>query len=111
MMNNIKWAAWGVIELDNPERFDRIQRRNFLKKVHAELAEKGFKLQIGGSKTNPWYSVNLATDTSAKARHVSAGKDAFKKVCAWVLEQLGEDTHGYAEVETVAHEKVVTLGN
>lgn len=91
-MNHIKWAAWGVVELDNPERFDRQQRRNFLKKVHAELALVGYKLHIGGSKTNPWYCAERL-ESGKNDKHVSAGKDAFKKVCTWVLEQLGEVAH------------------
>jgi hypothetical protein len=95
-MNHIKWAAWGVVELDNPERFDRIQRRNFLKKVHAELAPHNMKLSIGGSKINPWYAVSMFAEIevgSTPPKTVVAGKDAFKKICVWVLEQLGEDAH------------------
>lgn len=85
-MNHIRWAAWGVIELDGG-KFDRQQRRNYLKKVHAELAELGYSLHPGGSTNTPYYMI---MHVSALPKHTAAGKDAFKKVCAWVLERVGD---------------------
>jgi hypothetical protein len=35
-MNNIRWVAWGVVEVDGV--MDRQQRRSILRKIRAELA-------------------------------------------------------------------------
>jgi len=90
-MNHIKWAAWGVVDLDGAKpdgkpNFDRQQRRNYLRKVRAELEELKYVLQPGGSTTTPWY---MATSEATGAKKAFAGTGAFSKVCAWVLDQLG----------------------
>jgi len=89
-MNLIRWAAWGTI---NIETLDRQQRRNYLKKVRAELAEKGYSLQPGGSTQRPWYMVTKDGEEGQNNKQIAAGEGAFSKVCAWVLEHTGEAAH------------------
>jgi len=84
-MNHTKWAAWGVVDL---EALDRQQRRNYLKKVRDELAARDLELHSGGSTKTPFYAINYAAKD--KPSQCYAGVDAFKKICAWSLEQLGE---------------------
>ena len=103
-MNCIRWAAWGVVDIENipsdqTTGGNRQARRSYLKKVHAELATVGMKLHIGGSAANPWYCVEYNVETAKVAKQVCAGKDAFKKICTWVLEQIGDHTQqGDADV-------------
>lgn len=95
-MNHIRWAAWGVVDIEHMptdmapgKGTQRQARRNYLKKVHAELAELGYSLHPGGSTNTPYYMV--MHDLTAN-KHTAAGQDAFKKVCAWVLEKVGDHT-------------------
>jgi hypothetical protein len=100
-MNHIRWAAWGVIDI---EALERMQRRNYIKRARAEMAEKGIVLSCGGSTQTPWYSITLPTAKgeplnkmpgaakpgekgNAKA---AGGKGAFKVVCEWLLEEIGD---------------------
>ena len=96
-LNHVKWAAWGVVDI---ERLERMQRRNYIKRARAELAFKGIELKCGGSKTTPYYAVQPVevTETSPlkAVSHTAAGVDAFKKVCAHavsVLEPQGVTHH------------------
>jgi hypothetical protein len=91
-MNHIRWAAWGVI---NIEALDRMQRRNYIKRTRAELAKKGITLSSGGSKSVPWYSISLPRAEGAppekKAdKGVAGGEGAFRNVCVWLLKELGD---------------------
>lgn len=81
-MNHIRWAAWGVIDI---EAFDRMQRRNYIKRTRKELEPLGVVLNCGGSTAQPFYQMKLSTDTKGYG-----GKDAFRKACAWALQQLGD---------------------
>lgn len=105
-MNHIRWVGWRVIELDNGT-FDRMQRRNFIKRMRAELKELGAELHCGGSTQSPWYSIEIpigspmwskiSTGTTVDEKlkvlkHSAGGKDALNKVCAWFLNKIG-DTH------------------
>jgi hypothetical protein len=108
-MNHIRWAAWGVVDI---EALERMQRRNYIKRSREQLAAVNIKLECGGSTQTPHYLVSLPTPlveikmghggaakTLEKAEgHAAAGKDAFKKVCTWVLQKT-EDK------ENTAHER------
>ena len=87
-MNHIRWAAWGVVDI---EALERMQRRNYIKRARVELAEKNITLNCGGSTQTPWYAVVLlTTDGKTVPKHAAGGKDAFKKVCEWLLKELGD---------------------
>jgi hypothetical protein len=99
-VNNIRWAAWGVIDIENipsdqTTGGNRQARRSYLKKVHEQLQPLGLRLHIGGSAQNPWYCVESLK--GEKFKHVSAGKDAFKKICAYILEQVGDTANERSE--------------
>lgn len=85
-MNHIRWAAWGVIDID--AMLDRIQRRNYIKRARKELADIGAVLHCGGSTQVPWYRIVLSKEKD-KA-FVVAGEDAFKKISAWLLQEIGD---------------------
>lgn len=85
-MNHIKWAAWSVI---NIEALDRQQRRNYLKKVHAELEPVGIQLHVGGTKEKPYYLVTVSADPTKKIHAYREGH-AFADACKAVLEFAGE---------------------
>ncbi len=90
-MNRIRWAAWGVVDI---EKLERMQRRNYIKAVRAELAEKRIELVCGGSTQTPYYAMILPTaDGKTIPKQTAAGVDAFKRICAWLLLQLGEEPH------------------
>jgi hypothetical protein len=102
-MNHIRWVGWGVIDIDNQEAFDRMQRRNFIKRMRSDLEPFGVALHAGGSTVNPWYSIEIGVGTALRSRlpkgddkpikHAAGGKDALKKVCAWFLDTIGEHEH------------------
>jgi len=92
-MNHIRWAAWGVIDIekipsDHTSGGNGQARREYLKKVRQELSELNMILHVGGSKNIPWYGIGLRGED--KTMGVKAGDDAFKKLCAWVLEHVGD---------------------
>lgn len=95
-LNHVKWAAWGVVDI---ERLERMQRRNYIKRARAELAFKGIELKCGGSKGVPFYAVagtNTPMETTtfgSKGRHTAAGADAFKKICVHAVSMLEPDAH------------------
>lgn len=94
-LNHVKWAAWGVIDI---ERLERMQRRNYIKRARAELASKGFELKCGGSKGVPFYalaeaSTPMETTAFGGKGHTAAGADAFKKICARAVSMLEPDAH------------------
>jgi len=94
-MNRVRWAAWGVVDI---EKLERMQRRNYIKAVRVELAAKNITLDCGGSTASPYYAITLpTTDGKTTPKHTAAGEGAFKKVCAWLLEQLGEEAHERSE--------------
>lgn len=80
-MNNVKWAAWGVVDI---EALERMQRRNYIKKVRAELAKHGATLDCGGDKVSPFYLVHIRDDLDYHAR----GDGAFREVMQNALETL-----------------------
>lgn len=89
-MNHLRWPAWGTIEIDNPEQFDRMQRRNYLRRVREELKDGPVTLHMGGSKHNPFYIATIQLDSGVQKKQAIGGKDAFKKICAWILTELEE---------------------
>jgi hypothetical protein len=101
-MNRVRWAAWGVVDI---EKLERMQRRNYIKAVRAELAEKNITLECGGSTQTPYYQIILPAPNGQLGvrydqtipKQAVAGENAFKKVCAWLLLQLGEDNHERSE--------------
>jgi hypothetical protein len=44
-LNHMKWAAWGVIDI---EKLERMQRRNYINAVREELKLHGCALECGG---------------------------------------------------------------
>jgi len=87
-MNHVRWAAWGVIDI---ETLERMQRRNYIKRTRAELSKDNITLSCGGSSNNPWYAIILPTpDGRTIPQHAVGGEDAFKKVCGWLLKELGD---------------------
>lgn len=100
-MNHTKWVGWGVV---NVEALDKQQRRVYLKKIRAELAERGMQLHPGGSTQVPWYRITRVGNgpETAKVEETIAGEDALKKICAWALIELGEVQGEHDGVERVA---------
>lgn len=89
-MNHLRWAAWDVIKLDGGA-FDRQQRRVYLDKVRKELEVHRLILQPGGSTKTPHYVVTSYDVQRGKPIcHTTGGTDAFKRICAWILEHTGE---------------------
>ena len=87
-MNRVRWAAWGVIDI---EKLNRLQRRDYIKAVRGELAEKSITLECGGTTTKPYYQIILpTTDGKTVPKQAMGGDDAFRKVCVWLLSHLGE---------------------
>ena len=94
-MNRVRWAAWGVV---NIEALERMQRRNYIKAVRNELMEQKILLDCGGSTKTPYYQFVLpTTDGKTIPKYTAAGPDAFKKVCVKLLERLGEAAHERGE--------------
>lgn len=90
-LNHVKWAAWGVVDI---EALERMQRRNYIKRARAELHAAGLKLECGGSKTTPYYAVVAVDDEVKKVtRQIAAGADAFKKICAHAVGMLEPEAH------------------
>lgn len=93
-MNHIRWAAWGVVDIekiasDLTTGGNGQARRNYLRKVREELKALKMQLIVGGSAVKPWYSVVKQDDK----KHVAAGDNAFKAVCTWVLNEIGDTAH------------------
>jgi len=86
-MNHIRWAAWGVVDI---EALERMQRRNYIKRSRIELDEKGIVLSCGGSTHTPWYSIKIPTPDGKGNIKAAGGREAFKQVCEWLLKELGE---------------------
>jgi len=91
-MNHIRWVAWGTIDVDGT--MDRQQRRNYLRKIRAELTEIRCGFTIGGNKRTPWYGITYTREDGAQKRQACAGTDALKKVCAWLLLEVGDHERG-----------------
>jgi hypothetical protein len=86
-MNHVRWVAWGVIDV---EAMDRIHRRNYLKRLRKELPA-GIRLESGGVKGAPWYKMERDQPSGAQTKtHAAAGMDALKKVCTWLLLEIGD---------------------
>jgi len=87
-MNHIRWVAWGVIDVDGT--MDRQQRRNYLRKIRAELHELRCGFTIGGNKRSPWYAIHRNKDDGTIKKQAYAGENALKKACAWLLLEVGD---------------------
>lgn len=89
-MNHLRWVAWGVVNPDDAGSFDRIQRRNYIKRMRGDLKEIGAVLNCGGSTKQPWYQISLKPLGVEPRSKAVGGEDAFKKVCQWALQELGD---------------------
>ena len=87
-MNRIRWAAWGVVDI---EALDRQQRRNYIKAVRKELEAYSAVLHCGGSTKNPWYRISVGADANTAAYVSANAKGAFKNVCVWAVTIIGDD--------------------
>lgn len=76
---HIKWAAWGVI---NIEKLERMQRRNYIKRARSEADSIGWELSCGGSTRSPHY--RLASKEGSHI-HSKVGDGAFASVCSALL--------------------------
>ncbi len=85
-MNHVRWVAWGVIDL---EKLERMQRRNYIKKIREDVTPLGIVFEPGGVKATPWYRVTLPIALKgAEKQHAVAGADAARKVCQWLLMEI-----------------------
>lgn len=97
----IRWAAWGVMDI---EVLQREPRRNYLMSVRAELATRGYKLECGGTMTQPYYRIyldhvdaNSAGATPWSVTSSTAVKDAFMHVCRnFLMREDPEHANGSA---------------
>lgn len=91
-MNHVRWIAWGVIDL---EALERMQRRNYIKKIRSDLAPLNITFESGGVNKNPWYQIVLPTkDGKTVPKKAFGGMDAARKVCQWLLMELNEHVGG-----------------
>lgn len=91
-MNHIRWVAWGVIDVDGT--MDRQQRRNYLRKIRSELTEMHCEFTIGGNKRTPWYAIHRNLDDGTAKKQHCAGDGALKRICAWLLLEVGDHERG-----------------
>lgn len=101
-LNRMKWAAWGVIDI---EALDIQQRNNYINHVRQELAQHGCILECGanraqGRSRGMFYRIaKLAPPAAAGERPktewqevTSWGTDnAFQRICLKVLQRLDPD--------------------
>jgi hypothetical protein len=93
-MNRLKWAAWGVIDI---EKLERMQRRNYINHVREELKQHGCTLECGGGRAGPYYRVykqrvhgDLEWSVLTTPHERQAG-NAFSRVCYKALVKLDPD--------------------
>lgn len=95
-LSYLRWAAWGVVDI---EALERMQRRNYINHVREELKLHGMQLEVGGSANAPYYRVFCyAAPTGAGEKPklewqgtsaTSAFKQhAFKAVCLAALTRI-----------------------
>lgn len=84
-MNHVRWVAWGVIDPDDHEKFDRQQRRNYLNEVTKQLEDAGVEFHQGGNRCLPWYKVKVGSKDKA-----FGGRPALRSACVFVLTELGD---------------------
>lgn len=97
-LSRLRWAAWGVI---NVEVLERVQRRNFINHVREELKLHGMKLECGGSTKAPFYRIYTEKpdgkiDWSTTSAKMQSG--AFTKVCLDTLVKIDPE-HAKQELE------------
>lgn len=91
-MNHVRWIAWGVIEL---EKLERMQRRNYIKKIREDVTPLGIVFDCGGVSSNPWYQFMLTEPDPAKPKKQAfGGPDAARKICQWLLMELNDYVGG-----------------
>jgi hypothetical protein len=98
-LSYIRWAAWGVIDI---EALERMQRRNYINHVREELKLHGLSLECGGSTTAPYYRIYemVVTGVGEKPKvewsttSANYKSGAFTKVCKDALLRL--DPEGFA---------------
>lgn len=90
----LRWAAWGVI---NIEQLERMQRRNYINHVREELKLHGMHLEAGGSKPRPFYRVFVQGDTDKVPSWAFASSrnddKAFQNVCLHALLKIDPTAH------------------
>lgn len=101
-LNRLKWAAWGVI---NIEELERMQRRNYINAVREELKLYGVKLECGGGPGKQFYRAfkpiphgtpnpivtNLKSEWVEVTGFGERGQQAFQSVCLRVLRRIDPD--------------------
>lgn len=93
-MNHVRWIAWGVIEL---EKLERMQRRNYIKKIREDVTPLGITFDCGGVSSNPWYQMVISASPAlgrAEKRQAHGGTDAARKICQWLLMELNDHVGG-----------------
>lgn len=98
----VRWSAWGVFDIDKADQFDRLQRRNHIKKVREAMTTASCNLHCGGSTKKPYYRVTLP-DGKKKA---FAGEGAFRKACELVLTEVTGDLAPAQAAEQAAGQEV-----
>jgi hypothetical protein len=97
-MSATSFAAWGSIDV---EKMDRLQRRNYINKVRAELKAAGYSLHSGGqAPIKAHYALSSPAETKVFA---ARGEKAFQKVCLWFVQQQ-EKKHGTIEGVAEQHD-------
>lgn len=89
-LDHVKWAAWGVIDI---ETMERMQRRKYLQCVRKQLKSVGIALECGGNRKSPYYSVHTSDEPPTGARWTytrGTHEEAFKGLCQAVLKYLEE---------------------
>ncbi len=93
-MNHVRWVAWGVIEL---EKLERMQRRNYIKKIREDVTPLGIKFESGGVAKNPWYKMEFLAEPPKNEKRrskIGAGADGARAVCQWLLMELNDHVGG-----------------
>jgi hypothetical protein len=79
-LSHVKWAAWGVIDI---EKLERLQRRNYIKRARSELEAHGWALTCGGNTRSPHYAAEKGGE---KISHT--GPDAFMRMCSVIASAI-----------------------
>lgn len=93
LLTHIMWAAWGVVDI---ETLGREPRRNYLLTVRAELATRGYGLDVGGVGARPFYRIHkIPTEVPTEPWSVNnssvVAPQGFGHVCKVFLEKEDPD--------------------
>lgn len=106
-LTRLRWAAWGVV---NIETLERTQRRNYINHTREELKLHGLTLECGGTTSQPYYRIFEAggvtvPGSGAKPKwsttcgSSTGDKSAFTKVCLEALKRI--DPEAFQELKHV----------